>query len=133
MDNTLRLKFDPLSDDNYEIWINHIRDKLLVENLEDVCVCSEIEAGEDGHQFTIPTAANAATAKRPRLEVSGVLFATTSAPRFTPRHSFATCAKIGTTIQFLIARTFAKRSSLSRLRHARIWMILSFSSKDKGP
>jgi hypothetical protein len=67
MDNTLRLKFDPLSDDNYEIWSAHIRDKLLVENLEDIFVCSEIEAGEDGHQVTIPTAANAAAAKRAKI------------------------------------------------------------------
>ena len=55
--NQLRLKFEALTGKNYEIWIDHIKDMLITENLEDVFEASEIEAGQPNDDVNIPNGA----------------------------------------------------------------------------
>ena len=43
-----RTQFAKLTSDNYEIWINHVRDHLLPQDLFEVFECSEEEGGFEG-------------------------------------------------------------------------------------
>ena len=57
-----RTKFEKLTSNNYELWINHVRDHLLAEELNEVYTCSELEVGAAGDTLTIPAAAAARSA-----------------------------------------------------------------------
>jgi len=62
-----RSKFERLSSTNYELWINHVRDHLLSEELGEVYDCSELEVGEDGDELNEPAAAAARNALQKKL------------------------------------------------------------------
>ena len=60
-------KFERLTSTTYELWINHVRDHLLSEELGEVYACSEIEVGEEGDELNEPAAAAARTALQKKL------------------------------------------------------------------
>lgn len=62
-----RSKFERLSPTNYELWINHVRDHLLSEEIGEVYECSELEVGEDGAELVEPAAAAARNALNKKL------------------------------------------------------------------
>ena len=62
-----RLRFERLTATNYEIWINHVRDHLLSEDLEEAYDCSEVEHGEEGSEIEFPAAVAARTAKQKKV------------------------------------------------------------------
>ena len=62
-----RSKFERLTPTNYELWINHVRDHLLSEELGEVYECSELEVGEDDAELEEPANAAARNALNKRL------------------------------------------------------------------
>ena len=66
--STPRTRFEKLTATNYEIWINHVRDHLLSEELEEVYDCSEIEVGAAGDVLAAIAAVAARTARTKKLK-----------------------------------------------------------------
>ena len=64
--NGSRPRFEKLNSNNYQIWIHHVRDHLLAQNLDEVYEASEKEAEEEGSEidYSGSAAARAAIEKK---------------------------------------------------------------------